>query len=621
MVSRMGACCLLLLVLPACGIPPLRRADPGRVMPASFNGVASAENSSQLGVEAFYNDPRLAELIHQGLRNNRELKNLEQEVQIASFEILSRSGAYLPFLDLGASSGLERASESTLEGAALSIDEFEPGQFFNNPYGAFWSGTNLRWQIDIYRQLRNARDAAAQRYDAAVERRNYFITQLVADIAENYYSLMALDKRIENLTQITAFLEQSLKVAEARKEAARDTELAVLRFEAEIRKNQSEMLIVNQDIILAENRINALLYRYPQRIDRDSTAFYDLTINALNVGIPSDLLQNRPDIRAAERRLAATGLDVKVARVNFYPQLVIDAGVGLASFSPADLFIPQAVAGKLAQSFVGPLINKRAIRAEYLTANANQLQAIYDYQNTILNAFTEVVNRLSTVRNFTSSVEVKKQQLIALESAVDVADSLFQFARVEYLDVLTAQRDLRDARFDLIDTKEEQLISIVRTYQSLGGGDILTHLNQGGYTSRVPRVHTVARGETFETISEHYYHSSRYYKALWKANRKEILAPNRLTFGDRIIIPPASQLDQTLIEQAMPGTAVPFGGMPGQAPPAPTPEMAPPGPALAPPPPAPGAPSPFGPEMPLNPAPGGIAPPAEAPGAAALPGG
>ena len=230
-------------------IPNLRQPEPGPGLPADFNGATSPENSAQLGIEEFYNDPMLTCLIDQALVGNRELKILNEEVQIAGNEILARSGAYLPFVTVGASAGLNRFSRFTLEGAGIRDDPYLPGKYFPNPLGNFLGGVNLSWQLDIYRQLRNARDAAAQRYVAASERRNYFVTRLVAEIAENYYRLMALDKRLENLDQIIELQEQSLEIAKARKEAARGTELAVQRFQAEVRKNQSEKLIVNQDII------------------------------------------------------------------------------------------------------------------------------------------------------------------------------------------------------------------------------------------------------------------------------------------------------------------------------------------------------------------------------------
>jgi NodT family efflux transporter outer membrane factor (OMF) lipoprotein len=463
--------CSMLLFLPAC-IPILRRPQPAPELPETFRGETSSENTSQVGVDEFYSDPILLELIDQALspEGNRELKILNEEVQIARNEILARSGAYLPFITAGALSGFNRYSRFTEQGAGILADPYLPGKFFGNPTGNYGAGLNFSWQLDIYRQLRNARDAAAQRYVVASERRNFFVTRLVADIAENYYGLMALDKRLENLNQIIEFQEQSLRIAIARKEAARGTELPVLRFQAELRRNFSEKLIVNQDIIEVENRINFLINRYPQAVTRASEGFYDLKIHDLSVGVPSELLQNRPDIRRAERELVAAGLDVQVARVNFYPQLVLTAGAGPESLIINHLFEPTAVVGNITGGLLGPLVNFRAIKAQYLTANARQLQAIYDYQRVILEAFTQVVNRLNMVKNYTNSIEIKKQQLQSLEAAVDVAGKLFQNARVEYLDVLLAQRDLRDARVVLIDTKREQLSAIVNAYQAVGGG-------------------------------------------------------------------------------------------------------------------------------------------------------
>ena len=374
------------------------------------------------------------------------------------------------------------------------------------------------------------------------------MTTLVADIAENFYRLMALDKRLENLDQIIELQERSLEIAKARKEAARSTELGVLRFQAELQRNQSEKLIINQPIIQGENRINFLVNRYPQRVERDSAEFYDLNIHPLSVGVPSQLLQNRPDIRQAERELAASGLDVKVARVNFFPQLVITGGVGLQSFLLNHLFEPQAVVGDIAGGLVGPLVNRRAIRAQYLTANARQLQAIYNYQRVILEAFTQVINRMTMVENYSRSIEIKKQQLASLEAAVKFANDLFQNARIEYIDVLFAQRDLRDARMVLIDTKAEQLAAIVNTYQALGGG-VLTITTPEDFRGQFPYTHTVRDGENFWTISLLYYRSGRYGKALWAANKNAVPDFDRLAVGDKIIIPRVDQLDPALIEE------------------------------------------------------------------------
>jgi len=466
----MVVACTLLTVLPGCGIPTLRNPLAGRELPDSFNGEISSENSAQVGIEEFFNDPILTNLISQGLTENYQLKILGEEIEIANNEVLRRRGAYLPFVNIGAGARLDKFSSFTLLGADNRLNTLPSGGNFPSPLPNFLAAANVSWQVDIWRQLRNSRDAQILRYLGTTDGRNYVATRLVADIAENYYQLLALDKRMENLDRTIALQENSLEFAKARKEGARGTELAVQRFQAEVRKNQSDKLVIKQGIIEAENRINFLVGRYPQPVDR-STEFFDLNLHPLSLGVPCDLLLNRPDIRQAERQLEAAGLDILVARANFYPKLNIYAGVGYEAFNAKYLFMtPQSLVYNVAGDLVAPLINKKAIQAEYMNANARQLQALYDYQRIVLNAFTEVTNRMSKVQNYTASLEIKKQQLEALEASVDSATKLFQGARVEYMDVLFAQRDLRDARMTFIDAKNEQLSAIVNTYQALGGG-------------------------------------------------------------------------------------------------------------------------------------------------------
>jgi NodT family efflux transporter outer membrane factor (OMF) lipoprotein len=478
-IARVIACGML-LVLSSCGIPNFRQALPGPVLPANYragyHGAASAENSSQVPIEDFFNDPLLSRLICQSLAGNQDLKIMYEDVQIARNEILARSGAYLPAVGLQGFAGIARDSQFTPLGAAEKDLTYLPGQNFPGVPGNFLVGADIAWQVDIWRQLRNAKDAAVLRFLASNDGRNYAVTRLVAEIAENYYMLMALDKRLENLDQIIALQEQSLKFADARMQAAADIQgaLPVKRFQAEVRKNQSEKLIVKQDIIQVENRINFLAGRYPQPVERktgDFMDFIDLNLHALSAGVPAQLLQNRPDIRQAERELAAAGLDVKVARARFFPTLIIAGPVGYQSFNPKYLFwTPEALVGNVIGDLTVPLINKRAIKADYLSANAKQLQSVYKYQRVILNAFTEVVNRVSKVQNYSQSIEIKKQQVEALETSVKFASNLYQAARTDYMNVLFSQRDLWDARLVLIETKQQQLSAIVNVYQALGGG-------------------------------------------------------------------------------------------------------------------------------------------------------
>ncbi|HVJ68567.1 MAG TPA: efflux transporter outer membrane subunit [Caulifigura sp.] len=463
--------CGSMLFLTSCHIPELRGPCPARCVPDDFNGTTTSDNSACVGFEEFFNDPILTDLILQGISGNQELRILYEQVQIANNEILRRRGAIFPFVNLGTGASLEKTSRFTRNGAVESQLNVRPGHGFPDPLPNFMVGANVSWEVDIWRALRNARDASTLRYLGTNDGRNYVVTRLVAEIAERYYELMALDKRLEVLDATIALQEQSLQIAIAKKENARGTELAVQRFRAELAKNTSEKLIVRQEIIETENRINFLLGRYPQPVERTNTDFINLALHSLSVGVPCQLLQNRPDIRQAERELQAAGLDIAIARAAFYPRLTLTGGVGYEAFNPRYIVMtPESAVASIAGDLVAPIINRTNIQADFMNANAIQLQRLYDYQRVVLNAFTEVINRITAVQNYSQSIEIKKQQLTALESSVEQASQLFQNARVEYIEVLFAQRDLQEARTVTIQTKQKQLAAIVNAYQALGGG-------------------------------------------------------------------------------------------------------------------------------------------------------
>jgi multidrug efflux system outer membrane protein len=471
--------CAMLFALTGCRIPTLLRPDPGPALPTTYNGKTTEENSARVGLYEFFDDPILNDLLTVGLAQNLELKIRNQELAIASNEIMARRGAYLPFVSVGARGGFEKNSRFTPLGAA-EAQLLSPVGPFPDPMPNWAIFADLDWRIDIWRQLRNARDSAINRYVEAIERRNFLVTQLVAETAENYYELAALQKRQEFLNQTITLQEQSLEVTRLQLAAGRGTKLAVQRLLAEVRKNESQRFIIRQRTIEVQNEINVLVGRFPQPVESMKWDFITLDARQLNVGVPAQLLQNRRDIQAAERELIAAGLDVRVARANFFPTLDITASVGYEAFNPKYFFNPEALTARAFGELVGPLINKAAIRAEYLTANARQLQAVYDYQLTILNAFTEVTNAVAKAENYRQSVAIQQRQVVALEESIDIARSLFNaplkedFARVDYIDVLLATRDLLEARTALIETKQQQLSAIVRAYQALGGGYLLT---------------------------------------------------------------------------------------------------------------------------------------------------
>ena len=188
-------------------------------------------------------------------------------------------------------------------------------------------------------------------------------------------------------------------------------------------------------------------------------------------GIPAQLLANRPDIKQAELELKAAKLDVAAARKEFYPSLEISAALGLEAFKPSYLVkMPESLAYNLVGELAGPLINKSAIKANFRAADAKQIQALYEYDKTILNAYLDVANLMSKVKNIDQYYKLKSQEAKSLDETIDIANQLFRNSRADYPEVLLNQRDALDAKMELIEAKQKQLSTVVDIYKSLGGG-------------------------------------------------------------------------------------------------------------------------------------------------------
>ena len=231
-------------------------------------------------------------------------------MDIAQNEVTARRGEYLPKVAFRVGGGLEKVGTYTSQGAS---DEAN-GVPQHLPNFAF--GFAASWEIDIWSKLRNATKAATLRYLASQEGRNFAVTMLVGELANSYYELVALDAQFEVMKQNIELQQSALAVVRLQKEAARVTELAVRRFEAEVLKNQSRQYTIQQQIVEAENRINFLLGRFPQRVDRSAQRFVELVPPVVHSGIPSQLLDNRPDVKQAQLELVAAELDVKVAKAD-----------------------------------------------------------------------------------------------------------------------------------------------------------------------------------------------------------------------------------------------------------------------------------------------------------------
>jgi multidrug efflux system outer membrane protein len=440
-------------------------------LPDRFPGTEGTTNAVVIGWREYFQDPVLISLISTALTNNQELNILMQEVAVAKAETDARRGALFPFLRLGGTAGVDKVSVNSRNGAVEENLEIQPGKKFPDPLPTYGVAADLDWEIDIWKKLRNERDAAIQRYLATQEGRNFMVTHLVAEIAETYYDLLSLDGQLAIYRRMLEMQEKALESVRIKKTAARVTELAVRRFEAEVSKNRSKLFAIQQQIIENENRLNVLTGRYPQSIDRSPDGFEIRMLSPLQAGVPSELLRHRPDVRQAELELKAAGLEVKVAAARFYPAMNVSAVLGIESFTMGSpILAKENLAYGATANLVGPLINRSAIKAAFKGASARQVAAVYRYQQTVLKAYVEVVNALSQVRNVGQGYELKSRQVEALSDAATMSSQLFNSARADYTEVLLTQREALESRVELVEMKQIQLMATVKAYKALGGG-------------------------------------------------------------------------------------------------------------------------------------------------------
>jgi multidrug efflux system outer membrane protein len=459
------------LLTTGCKVPAAVQVKENKLMPASYDNSSDTINMSATQWRRFFTDPNLAALIDTALIRNQELNITLQEIEIAKNDVLFRQGRLSPGVGARLGIGVEKVGQYTSQGAGDKSTDITPGHEVPDALTDITAALYASWEVDIWKKLHNAKKAAISRYLSSVEGRNFVLTNLVAEVANSYYELLALDAQLEIVRQNIGLQKNALEIVKIQKEATRVTELAVQKFKAEVLKSQSLEFSILQNIKETENRINLLLARYPQPIQRDKSNFITLAPSAVNSGIPSQLLSNRPDIKQAELDLAAAKLDVQVARAEFYPSFEISAALGFQAFKPSYLAkFPESLLYSLVGDLAGPLVNKNAIRAEFYSANARQLQAMYNYERSILNAYLEVFTQLSKIENVEKSFALKSQQVDALTKSVDIAGDLFRSARADYFEVLMTQRDALESKLELVETKREQMAAVVNIFRDLGGG-------------------------------------------------------------------------------------------------------------------------------------------------------
>jgi NodT family efflux transporter outer membrane factor (OMF) lipoprotein len=463
-------CIIASCYMVSCAVPKAIEKTNDTPIPTSYTGSIDSSNVAKMAWSNFFNDKKLTALIDTALKNNLDVLTTIQEIEIAKSKIRFANGKLFPSVTAGVGLSIEKVGKYTSQGAGDGSADITPGQLVPENLGDLRLGFQAGWEADIWGKLRNAKKSAFNTYLSTVEGKKWVTTNLIAEVANTYYELVGLHAQLNIINESIALQQKELEVVKIQKEASVVSELAVKQFEAMVYNAQNLSFNLLQNITETENKMNLLLGRFPQKIEV-SEGFTQALPNSLEVGIPSQLLKNRPDIQQAEYNLKASSFDLKAAQAEFYPTVNIGSSLGLNAFKAKYLFrSPESIMYSLLSDVAGPLINKSAIQAQFATANALQIEAVYEYQKTVLNGFVEVANQVANVNNLQSSFQTKTKEVEALTSAISLSSELFKYAKANYLEVLTAQKDAIAAKLELVEIKKQQYNSITNLYKSLGGG-------------------------------------------------------------------------------------------------------------------------------------------------------
>ena len=414
----------------------------------------------------FFQDSVLRSLIDTALQNNHDLKITLQELAIAKSAITAKQGALLPSISANVGAGISKVGRYTAEGAGNVGTELTPGRKIPTVIPDLAPTLQMDWTVDLWGKLNSDKKSAVERYLASEAGQRAIKSQLVADVAENYYALLALDYKLLVMQQYIALQKNAVRIARIQKEADADTQLAVEKFEAELAKAQADEYVLRQSIIETENNLNLLLGRLPQPIARAKSDFLQLPMPAAAHALPAQLLLQRPDVVQAEHALEAAKWDVETARKEFLPSFNLSAAVGLNAFNPKYLVkLPESLVFSALGGLTAPLINKKAIQANFSQADALQIEALYNYDKALMTAYIETCTLQSKIANLKQLRQFKQKQDEALMRAVSAAQKLYLNNRATYLEVIDSERGQLDCKMELIDTKLQQLSTLIDMYR------------------------------------------------------------------------------------------------------------------------------------------------------------
>lgn len=452
--------------------PSRRTPEVARVrLPEAYETAPRQPSVAPIPWREYFKDGELIQLVTRALEHNLDLRIALQRIEVARAGVRQATGAQFPQVALVAGSGIRKFGLYTMDGAGNAGTDIRPGQLVPTHLPDFYVGLEAGWEVDLWGRLRHLRESALAQYLATVEGTKLVITNLVSEVAVAYFDLAALDRTLEILGQTIARQEEALEAMRVQKAAGRVNELAVQQFAGQLASTRALEASLGQQAREVENRINVLVGSLPQSVARAKNALAERSENPIPLGVPSDLLRNRPDIREAELRMSAAECDVEAARAAFYPSVNITGAVGYQAFNPRFLFsTPESVTYSLAGGLVAPLVNRSGIEAQFEAASALQIQAMYEYQRTILEGFVEVATSLAAVERANEIVEHRSAQREAVAETITTADLLFKTGRADYLEVLTAQQNALTAELELLEALKTQRVSRILLYKALGGG-------------------------------------------------------------------------------------------------------------------------------------------------------
>lgn len=427
--------------------PELSGVDSLYRVPAMTEDTMSLADFSW---KELFTDTVLQQLIEKGIANNTDLNIARLKVREAEALLTSSKLAYLPSVSL------------TPQGTIKSIEGNSPTKTYN-------LAASADWELDIFGRLTNAKREAkavleqSQAYKQAVQ------TQLIATIANSYYTLLMLDKQLDISRRTAEIWAENLRVMKALKKAGQTTEMAVAQIEASKLSVDASLLSLEQQITEVENSLSSLLGVVPQRIDRltlDMQSFPD----TLSVGVPLQLLQRRPDVRQSEAALAEAFYTTNRAYSAFYPVITLSGSAGWTNAAGAIISNPGEWLFSAVGSLVQPLFNRGQNIANLKVAKARQEEALLTFRQTLLNAGTEVNDALLQWQVARRRLDLDRQQIISLQSAVRSSELLMRHSSQNYLEVLTARQTLLDAELSAVSDRFEEIQGVINLYHALGGG-------------------------------------------------------------------------------------------------------------------------------------------------------